>query len=327
MPGYQFAHIEMYARSPSRLQGARRAMAGQTRQRGTGGWSARQVLAEALREPGTCPHVEQPQPPEILIGDLAGLADRIDALERDPPRGQRRDTPILMAGVMSAPWKPGEPASVEWRMNALNYLQQQWGDALQAVVAHNDEGYDHLHWYVTAPGMASVKSLHPGAVARAKAAAIPGATPRDQVAAYSAAMRAYQDQYHQVACVHGMARLGPARRRLSREAWKQEQRQAEALANARTLAHELAQQAQAELNRRQAALDRRQSELEHEQAGLERERRRLQLLMEAMTPEQVEQAADRHARLTTSAQPVRPPRPSPEPSVPSGLPPPKHRRP
>lgn len=222
--GFQFAHLEIYARSVSKLKGAQRAAKGSRRDRSSGGWSARDVLAEALREAGACPHVDAPQPPEVLLGDLQQLADEID---REPaPKGQRKDTPILLAGVLSAPWPPGDPRSVEWRMDAIEHLRAEWGDRLRCVVAHNDEGRDHLHFYATAPGLGPVKGLHPGYRARSAAAA-DGEDAKAQKAAYEAAMRAWQDRYATVAGEHGMTRLGPGRRRLSRAAWLEEQRLAE----------------------------------------------------------------------------------------------------
>lgn len=222
--GFQFAHLESYARSVSKLKGAQRAAKGSRRDRSSGGWSARDVLAEALREAGACPHVDAPQPPEVLLGDLQQLADEID---REPaPRGQRKDCPILLAGVLSAPWPPGDPRSVEWRMDAIEHLRAEWGDRLRCVVAHNDESRDHLHFYATAPGLGPVKGLHPGYKARSAAAA-DGEDAKAQKASYESAMRAWQDRYATVAAKHGMTRLGPGRRRLSRAAWLEEQRLAE----------------------------------------------------------------------------------------------------
>ena len=54
--GFQFLHIEAYARHGSKQHGQPRK------------WSAREIAAEAMREPDACPHVEQPQPPKVLHG-------------------------------------------------------------------------------------------------------------------------------------------------------------------------------------------------------------------------------------------------------------------
>jgi hypothetical protein len=53
--GYQFIHVECYARS--------------TPKKGkTGGHNVDSILAEARRAPGACPHVENPAPPVLLYG-------------------------------------------------------------------------------------------------------------------------------------------------------------------------------------------------------------------------------------------------------------------
>ena len=54
--GFQFLHIEAYARHGSSSTASPRK------------WSAREIAAEAMREPDACPHVEQPQPPQVLHG-------------------------------------------------------------------------------------------------------------------------------------------------------------------------------------------------------------------------------------------------------------------
>lgn len=307
MTGYQFAHVEMYARSVSKLAGSRRAQAGEKRGRGTGGWTARQVLAEALRETGACPHVQQPIPPQELFGDLRKLANRLDELERDPPKGQRKDTPVLMAGVLSAPWSPQSPEATAWRMDAVAWLHDQWGERLQAVIAHDDESHDHLHWYVTAPHLASVKGLHPGAAARAKAVS-EGASAKEQKAAYTKAMSAWQDSYHAaVAEPHGMARLGPARRRLTRAAWLDEQRQAEALANTEAKAKQLNKKAHEFIKRmrdRERKVWTDEREIQAHRAQLDAERKRLADLAAALTPEQENRAADRFAKLQATPPPA-----------------------
>ena len=54
--GFQFLHIEAYARHGSKQHGQPRK------------WSAREIAAEAMREPDACPHVAQPLPPQVLHG-------------------------------------------------------------------------------------------------------------------------------------------------------------------------------------------------------------------------------------------------------------------
>lgn len=225
--GYQFLHVEMYARSASKLAGAKRAKKGAVRESDgiRKNWSAREILAEALREEKACPHVKIPRPPDVLVGDLRALADELDKSE--PPKGQRKDTPILLAGVASAPWPPGDLRSAAWREDTVEHLQRKFGKDLRAVVGHSDEQYDHLHFYVCAPGLKPIKSLHPGQAARAESAAR-DEDAKAQIAAYNAAMKKWQDGYsEEVAKQHGLLRIGPRRQRVTRNEWMEQKRAAE----------------------------------------------------------------------------------------------------
>lgn len=232
MAGYQFIHLELYARSASKLTGKARASKGTQRQASTSdkAWTARQIVAEVRREVGQfSPHIN-PLKPEPLYGDVDSLADELDALDLNPPKGIRKDSPILLAGVVSSEWSPDDPRSLEWRMDALAYLHKTYGASLRAVVAHNDEPHDHLHFYVCQPDLKPVKGLHPGHIARQKAADA-GDDAKAQTEAYTVAMKAMQDDYfNQVAKHHGQARIGPRRERLGRMEWQARQEQAEQLA-------------------------------------------------------------------------------------------------
>ena len=232
MSGYQFIHVEMYARSVSKLAGKGRAKKGQQRKPKTAdtGWTARQIVAEARREVGQFSKSINPLKPEPIFGDIDSLATELDALDADPPKGQRKDTPILLAGVVSSEWEPDDPRSIEWRMDVLAYLSKVFGPNLRAVVAHNDENHDHMHFYVCMPSLAPVKGLHPGHIARQKAKDA-GEDAKAQTEAYTAAMKALQDDYYQqVAKNHGQARIGPKRERLGRMEWQERQAQAELIA-------------------------------------------------------------------------------------------------
>ena len=263
MAGCQYMHMEMYAPEVSTLKGSKRAEKGKKRKAGSGGWTALQILDEARREVSASHHVDSPQPPEILMGDLDGLYDQLKAQYQTVtenkfrktddgqyalddegkrikesvtstklvlPPGQRSDAPVLIAGVLSSPWPPDDPRSVEWRMDCLPWLKAKFGKNLRAVIAHNDEKYDHIHFFVADENLGNVKHLHVGCTARSKAKQ-DGLDAKEQADAFSSAMRALQDDYHtQVASIHGMARIGPGRRRLSRYEWKLEQKQAEVLA-------------------------------------------------------------------------------------------------
>lgn len=223
MSGYQFFHDEVYSPTASKLTGSKKTAKGGSRTSGgtLKSWNAREVLAEALRELGACSHVPAPRPPTILMGDLQRLADDMDVWVK--PSKQRKDTPILIAGVISAPWPPDDPRSEEWRKDTLDYLKKKYGANLHTVIGHEDEAYDHLHFYVCKKDFQPVKPLHIGYAAQAQAKA-DGASSRDQDLAYKKAMKAMQDDFYaQVSERHGHARKGPGRARLGRAEWREMQ--------------------------------------------------------------------------------------------------------
>ena len=220
--GFQFLHIEAYARHGSKQHGQPRK------------WSAREIAAEAMREPDACPHVEQPQPPQVLHGctpaEAAKLAhDWADSSQDAKGRKLRADGLALAAGVVSLPseqakdWPRFREATVAW-------LREQYGERLRSVVEHTDEKHPHLHFYaVPLPGE-RFEVLHPGRQAAAKKAQ-QGAKKGAQNAAYKAAMVGWQDDFQNAVAAHfALTRRGPGKRRLTRGAWKAEQEQARSLA-------------------------------------------------------------------------------------------------
>lgn len=222
---YQFLHIEAYAREGSQ-QG-----------KGPRKWSLREIAEEAERYPDACPHVAQPQRPEVLYGctpiEAAAMAEEWASAAKDAKgRKLRRDGLAMLAGVVSLPaeqrhdWPRFREATVAW-------LKQQYGERLRSVVEHTDEAHPHLHFYaVPLPGE-RFEVLHRGRAAAAKKAQ-QGAKKGAQNAAYKQAMMRWQDDFSAaVAANFGLARLGPGRRRLTRKAWQAEQAQARALAVAK----------------------------------------------------------------------------------------------
>ena len=231
--GFQFIHVEGYGRSA----GAGKA----------GGRSIGDVVNEAEREPGHCPHVEKPQPPAVVHGvspKEAGriAAERADAAVDAKGRKMRKDGLCLLAGVVSFPHTVKEcqedrqkmAAYRAWERDAVAFLKVTYGEDLSSVVRHTDEQYPHLHFYVVprpdADGRLSLESVHSGRAAAADVKA-GGGKKGEQNTAYREAMRAFQTRYFQaVGIKHGQARMGPGRRRLSREAWKSEQVAVETMA-------------------------------------------------------------------------------------------------
>lgn len=137
---------------------------------------------------------------------------------------------------------PGKRCDAEeWERRTIAWLQDQYGDDLKSVIRHEDEPHFHIHAYVlpfSDPELKAVK-FHPGATAKREVMASGSVEGEDQKAlgkradvAYKAAMREWQDSYHQAVAVPcGLTRLGPQRRRLSRDEWQREQAQAKALQN------------------------------------------------------------------------------------------------
>lgn len=235
---FQFAHMENFSR-----KGDRR------------GRSTSFVFSEARRDPAASLHVREPRPPVVVFGveleEVERLHDERAAAARTTPRGGkeravRKDQHTLCTVVVSHPFTPEEVradgakrlAVEEWERRNVAWLRGQFGSCLTAVVRHEDEGRWHLHAYAV-PDSRDMKAsaFHPGQKAKA---AVMGAGARpgeDDKAlnhrgdlAYREAMREWQDGYFQaVAAPCGLTRLGPGRRRLSREEWRAEQKQAAAL--------------------------------------------------------------------------------------------------
>ncbi len=247
--GYQFVHIEGYARKGD-----------------ANGRSVDYVLAEAERKPGNCSHVPTPCPPETIFGmglpELRAAHDaRAEAARAIIAGGKtrriRQDQLTLLTVVASHPATVAEtrasPAVLAevaaWEARVIDWVRGQWGDDVAAVVRHTDETHCHLHAYVlpSDPEMRA-RRLHPGVNAKAAAktsAAADGLNAKAANAAgdaaYRQAMRSFQTEFwRSVGIPCGLARLGPARRRLSRAAWQAEKAAAAAAAETIRMAEEAA---------------------------------------------------------------------------------------
>lgn len=219
---YQFIHIESYSRSAGKGK--------------AGGHSVRSILAEAGRESGNHPHVSSPKPPQIVFGeDLAAVEASTDAYAASVTdasgRKLRKDALVLIAGVFSR--EAGTPAA-EWEKTkrlSVEFLRGQYGERLRSVVEHTDEANPHCHFYVVPLPGERFDAVHQGR----KAAALvrnAGALKGVQNTAYKTAMRNFQNAYSaQVGVELGLTKIGPARRRLTREQWKIEQAEAKRIAS------------------------------------------------------------------------------------------------
>ena len=225
--GYQFIHVEGYG-----LQGAKTNQNGRTS-------TIREILAEAMREPGNTPHIEKPQPPTLIFGstdNIEKLAEEFAEQSTDQlGRKMRKDALIMLAGVASLPRDQDEDFE-EFKKKTLEYLKTKYGERLQCVIGHNDEAHPHVHFYALPSVGEKFEDIHEGFKASRKAY-------RDkqkkgvQNLAYINAMRRFQDDYSEkLGMQFGLTRLGPGRRRLSTKAWKAEQQQAEFFADAKAVA-------------------------------------------------------------------------------------------
>jgi hypothetical protein len=222
MAGFQFLHVESYARTAAKGK--------------AGGHSVSSVMAEAMRVEGACPHVEQPRAPVLLFGaqpsDVeAAVKTWADQAKDAQGRKLRKDGLCLLAGVVSC---PPEFSDAQWQALKLDTVAYLAADGrLVSCIEHVDEAQRHLHFYKIPPPGGRFEDIHPGKKA-AMVAKAQGGLKGDQNRAYKAAMRGLQDDFfEQVGAKHGMTRLGPGRRRSTRAAWIAEQATMEALAKER----------------------------------------------------------------------------------------------
>lgn len=246
---YQFVHVESYSRSAPKSAEHKNAKTG--RVSGKSGRSVKWIIDEARREPESCPHVDTPLPPLLLHGDpLESLeaaceewaASVTDALGRK----LRKDGLCLLAGVISAPNEIDTTAWEAFKTGSIDWLKEKYGGCLKTVIEHVDESHPHLHFYVIPEHGQRFETVHEGRAASAQAKQ-EGLKKGGQNQAYKSAMRAFQDDfYEKVGIEHGFARIGPGKRRLTREEWRQEQTQAAATAKAIELATEKVRESEKE---------------------------------------------------------------------------------
>lgn len=213
--------------------------------------SVKSIVEELERVEGACPHVPNPQPPNILEGmrprDLieivedrvAGQNQALRKMRKEKPdvkselRGIRIDTHVLVAGVYSYPDAVEDMDMAEylaWREDVIAFAKRDSeANALEimAIAEHLDEAHPHIHvlalpLITEANPRMNAKLCHEGHVAQDKH--IKNGWSGSPSRAYKQSMSAWQDRYHaEVGSQHGQARTGPKRRRLDRATWKAEQ--------------------------------------------------------------------------------------------------------
>lgn len=237
--GYQFIHLEGYSRKADAK-----------------GRDTNFIFGEASRHPEASVHVASPAPPIIVHGlsieevqELhdSAVASATVAVKGGKTRKLRSDQKTLHTVVASHPFTmdeiradPDKLREAEaWEKRTVEWLQRQYGDDLKCVIRHEDESHFHIHAYVVPTSDPELKAQrhHPGATAKRSIMDAGPTEGEDQKtlmkranAEYTATMRAWQDSYHEaVAVPSGLTRLGPQRRRLTRDEWQREQVQAKAL--------------------------------------------------------------------------------------------------
>ncbi|WP_333898030.1 hypothetical protein [Agrobacterium pusense] len=259
---YQFIHLESWSRKPDAK-----------------GRSTDFIFDEASRKPIASVHVADPKPPTVIYGlgvdEVRQMHDKAAAAAMTPgARGKLRKLDskqkTLHTVVASHPYTVEEvradkkkAAEVrDWERRTVAWLKEQYGPALKSVIRHTDEKQWHVHAYVLPTNDPQMRAgvYHPGAIAKKEVKAAGRRDGEDGKAlnkradvAYKAAMRDWQDSYHETVAVPcGLTRLGPARRRLTREEWKAEQAQARALQNAVDRAKAVKRQGQAYIDQTRA---------------------------------------------------------------------------
>ena len=252
---FQFIHVETYALKASTKQRPvkppkdGKAPINPTKVKNK--YSAGQIIDEVLREPHAVPHVENPQKPNFVLGsedDLRTLIPRIEAAAasyKNPKDGRklRSDAHVLLAGVASYPREAAEnnPANYEkWKAKTVDFLREKYGDKLFSVVEHLDESHPHIHFYAVDFENLNAKMLHDGHRA---AAQLPQLS-KEAGLAFKGAMREYQSTYYQnVGAQVGLTRIGPGRKRATRDEWNAQKAEAKELAKAYEATSEIVNEA------------------------------------------------------------------------------------
>lgn len=255
---YQFIHIETYAREASTKvkpttpkgktpQERLAALGGANAPKGMDAFTqggkvkkpkanVRDVIGEALRNEGHCNHVDAPQDPTYLVGDLGEMLALIPDIERKAAaekertgKAPRKDMHVLLAGVASYPRElaDADPKGyARWEWATVKWLQDKYGDTLRAVLRHDDEEHPHIHFFAMDRERLNAKELHDGYAASAHLRG-KDALSKESTQLFNDAMRDLQsDYYAKVGHGAGLLRDGPKRKRMDRATYKAVQREA-----------------------------------------------------------------------------------------------------
>ncbi len=190
-----------------------------------------------MESDGECPHIKNPSKPGLLFGVppiniLPLINEWADQAKDSQGRKLRKDGNCVLIGVASLP-RAMEDDFPQFAEDTLAWLKEKYGDRLKSVVVHNDESHPHLHFTVVPKIGERFGEIHEGIKAKNEAKKN-NKKAGDQNLAYINAMRAYQDEFSKkVAMNHGLTRIGPGRRRLTRAEWHKEKQQAAFFADAK----------------------------------------------------------------------------------------------
>ena len=226
---YQFIHIEDSGKVVSNKK--KNDGSNDKYKKETKGRSVRDVIAEAKRENGNCPHVENPEDPILLFG--VGL-DEVERLayeyhentkitdKNGKEKKLRSDANILLAGVVSLN-KDNKDIWEDYKNDAIAYLSNKYGKKLVSVIEHTDEENPHFHFYIIQKPGLKFDLIHDGKKALYENK---DKKKHDQNIAYLNAMRDFQEDFFKVVSSnYGLTKDGPKRARLSRSDYFKQSRE------------------------------------------------------------------------------------------------------
>lgn len=220
----QFMHVKTYPRKISSLSSKKY------------GNTVDKIVKEAIRFRGSCNHVKVPQSVRLISGKpLEDLPKRLEKLLKDTgqnimdtkhgglkKRAVRFDAHVLLAAVYSYPVKIGKvkhDAMDDFFKDCIEFHQNQFGE-IDSAVLHIDESYFHIHVYTID---ANAKRLHPGFAAKEYKK-----IDTTYTGTYRSEMSKLQDLFfEQVSSHHDIARIGPARKRYTRDVYMSIKKNAE----------------------------------------------------------------------------------------------------